>query len=443
MAPLLAGVANANITPYVGAFLAGFGGRDHGGEGIHDELHAKAVVLQSEGTAVVVVACDLIGLTRESVETIRKQIESATGIPGGHIMLACTHTHSGHTMGLLRHPGLDPELVHVTEKKIAGAAIMAHRSMAEATLGAGKGKARIGLNRRERKPDGTTVLGKNPEGPVDPDVGVVRIDGAGGQPIALVVNHSCHPVVLGGNNYLVSADFPGQVAAFVEGVYRGAVCLYLTGAGGDINPAVVGGTFEDARRFGMYLGAEAVKTMAAIRPTAEAGLAVKRAVVETPLAPLPSAEEARNTVEQRTRLLDEQLSKGEVSRALHDADWQRGWARDVMAEYGKTTRDRTRPIELQAIRLGDALLIGTPGETFVEIGLAIKAASPFRKTFVVGYANGVVGYIPTAKAFEEGGYEVESAHKFYYGVHRFTPEVEKLVTEAALALARELAAPLK
>jgi hypothetical protein len=257
--------------------------------------------------------------------------------------------------------------------------------------------------------------------------------------MAVVVNHACHPVVLAGGNYLVSADYPGQVAAFVERAYPGAECLYLSGAGGDINPLVVGGTFEDARRLGTFLGAEAVKLTESIRPAADATVAVRQAAVEAPVAPLPSAEEARETIEQQTRKLDEQLAKGEISRELYDVDWQRSWARDVMTEYGKPDRLRARTLEVQAIRLGDALLIGTPGETFVEIGLAVKAESPMAKTFVVGYANGNVGYIQTAQAFEVGGYEVDTAHKFYYGVYSFTAEVEKSITEGALALASEVA----
>ena len=439
MPQLLAGAAKANITPYVGAFLAGFGSRDRGCEGVHDELFARALVLKSDETSVAIVSCDLIGLTRASIEAIRKQIEAATGIPAGHVMLACTHTHSGPTTGVLRHPGLDPELIHVTEKKIAGAVAMAHAALSPAAVGAGKGRARIGINRREKKPDGSIALGKNPGGATDADLGVLRVDGPGNHPFAFIVNHACHPVILGGGNYQVSADFPGQAAAFVESVYPGATCLYLNGAGGDINPPRVGGTFDDARRAGVFLGAAAVHLAESVRVAADASVAARQATVEAPVAPLPSAEEARQLMEQQTRLLDEQLARGEISRARHDADWQRGWARDVMAEYGKTDRQRTRPLELQAIRIGDALAIGTPGETFVEIGLAIKAASPMPRTFVVGYANGNVGYIPTAKAFEEGGYEVESAHKFYYGVYRLTPEAERLVVDGAVALANQIA----
>jgi len=440
MSQLFAGVAKADITPYVGAFLAGFGSRDRGCEGIHDELFATALVLGTGGVTVALAACDLIGLTRDSVAAIRERVEAATGIPPGHAMIACTHTHSGPTMGLLRHPVVDLELVHVTERKIAGAVIAAHRSMVPASLGAGKGRARIGISRRERRGDGSTQLGRNPQGLTDGDVGVLRVDDAHGRPIALFVNHSCHAVVLGGGSYLVSADFPGQVAAFLEAAHPSAVCGFLNGTAGNINPEPACGTsFEDARRLGHLLGAEAARVADTIETKSDIRLAASQTTVDAPLAELPMADDARRLIEKRQAELDQALAQGKVSRVLYEHDWELGWARDVLAEHAKPERRKTTPLELQALRLGDALLVGTPGETFVEIGLAIKAASPMPKTFVLGYTNGVFGYIPTAKAFEEGGYEVDAGYKFYRSVYFFTPAVEQLVTAAAAALARGLA----
>ena len=468
MIQLLAGVAKANITPYVGAFLAGFGGRDRGCEGVHDELFARALALQAGETTVALAACDLIGLTRDSVAAIRLRVEEATGIPPSHVMIACTHTHSGPTVGILRHPVVDLELVHVTERKIAGAIIAAHRAMVPASLGSGKGKARIGINRRQWAANKQMALGRNPQGPVDEDVGVIRVDDAQGRPLALFVNHSCHAVVLGGRNYLVSADYPGQMAAFLEANYPGAVCAFVNGTAGNINSDPACGTsFEDARRLGVLLGAEAIRVAEGIRPEAggqrgggggegeapaepgrkngSAGaspsrcLWARQVIIEAPLADLPPAEEARRLVAQRQAELDQALAQGKVSQVLHDHDCLLGWARDVLAEHAKPERAKTTPLELQALRLGDALLIGTPGETFVEIGLAIKAASPLPNTFVLGYTNGVFGYIPTAKAFEEGGYEVTAAYKFYRSIYFFTPAVEELVTRSAVELARALA----
>ncbi len=435
MAPLLAGAAKANITPYVGAWMAGFAGRDHGCEGIHDDLHARAIVLQAGETAVGLVGCDLIGLSPDSVARIRERAEAGCGIPADHVMVSCTHTHSGPTVGPLRHPGLDVELVHVIERKVAGALIAASRSMAEAALGVGKGTTSIGINRRERQPDGSMRLGKHPGGPVDPEIGVLRVNRADGSAIAIAATHSCHPVTLGGSNYWISADYPGQVAALVESVHPGAICPYFNGTCGNINSVPVGGTFADARRLGIIAGSEALRVAEGIEPEPEVELAVKSVVVEAPLAELPPAEEVREWLAKREAELDRLLAEGGISQVQHDHDLLVLWARDVLREHERGECRRTRPLELQALRLGDALLVTTPGETFVEIGLAIKAASPLPHTFVLGYTNGNVGYIPTAAAFGEGGYEVERAYQFY-GIYNFAPGVEQAVTDAGIALAK-------
>ena len=437
MPQLEAGAARVNLTPYVGAWMAGFASRDHGSEGIHDELHARAIVLRAGGTAVGLVGCDLIGLSPDSVARIRERVETEAGIPAGHVMVSCTHTHSGPTLGPLRHPGLDAELMHVTERKIAGALIAASRSMADASMGAGKGTTDIGINRRERSVDGTMRLGKNPGGPVDPEIGVLRVDGADGRPLAMGVTHSCHPVVLGGSNYLLSADYPGQVAALLEGVHPGAVCPYFNGTCGNINSVPVGGTFDDARRLGILAGSEALQVAERIERTDDVELAVSSVVVDAPLAELPPADELEAFLEQRTAQLAQLLAEGRILQVSHDHDLQVLWARDALEERRKGEMRTTRAIELQALRLGDALLVTTPGETFVEIGLAIKAASPVDHTFVLGYTNGNVGYIQTAAAFGEGGYEVDRAYQFY-GIYNFAPGVEDVVANAGIELAQAI-----
>jgi hypothetical protein len=436
---LLAGAAKANITPYVGAFLDGFRGRDKGCEGVHDELFAKALVLKSGETTVAIVACDLIGLTSDSVESIRREVEGATGIPGSQVMVTCTHTHAGPVTGLLRVPGLDPALVRVTEKKIAGAVAAAHGALAPARLGVGKGNATTGFNRHEIWGKAAPPPPGASRGTTDDEVGVIRVENAKGRPSAILVSYACHPIVLGERNNQVSADFPGAMAAFVEQTYEEAVCLFLNGAAGDINPTVMGRKIEHVRRLGATLGTEAARVARAIQPSREVRLAVRQTVLDLPLAPLPSLEEAKAALAQRTRELDEFLAKGKLSRVLYDNDWLRGWAQDVIAEHGKPARQTSRSIELQAIRLGDALLIAIPAETFVETGLAIKKASPVPNTFIVGYANGDLGYIPTAKAFGEGGYEITTGHKLYRGIYQLAPDAERLVREAAVGLAKEQA----
>ena len=127
-----------------------------------------------------------------------------------------------------------------------------------------------------------------------------------------------------------------------------------------------------------------------------------------------------------------------MAEERRESDWRLRRARQVLAEHENPQPKRSFPLELQGLRLGDALLVTTPGETFVEIGLAIKAASPLPNTFVLGYTNGYVCYFPTARAFEEGGYEVECARPMG-SAYSLAPGVEETLTSAGIALAKALA----
>jgi hypothetical protein len=439
MPTLKAATARANLTPYVGVCLSGFGGRDHGAEGIHDELWAKALVLEAGDTRVALVSCDLIGLTLESVAGIRQRTEAMCGLPGDHVVLAATHTHSGPAMGCLRLLGQDPAWVEVVEKKIAGAITEASRNLADAKFGVGCGDVQIGINRRERQSDGTIRLGRNPGGPVDTTVGVLRVDSASGAPIAALIHHPCHPVVLGGNNYLISADFPGSATAFVERALPGVTALFVNGCAGNINSDPVGHTFEAAERLGATLGAEAVKTYHGIELAAEMTLRAATEWAEAPLQPLPPREETQSLFDSRQQALDAEVATGKLSPLKRDTDHVLGWLKDVLAEWDKPQQQTTRRLEVQAVAIGDAAFVTTPGETFVEIGQAIAAGSPSPHTFVTGYTNGVIGYIPVDTAFDEGGYEVDSAYKFYYGTYSLAPGTEGAVVSAGIRAAEAVA----
>lgn len=439
MPTLRAGVARANITPYVGMYLSGFGGRDHGAEGIHDELWAKALVLQSEDVRVALVSCDLIGFTLGSVAAIRKRAEERCGLPADRILLAATHTHSGPAMGCLRLLGQDPEWVAVVERKVAGALEEACRNLVDAKLGLGCGNAQIGINRRERQPDGTIRLGHNPGGPLDTTVGLLRVDAATGEPLAAVIHHACHPVVLGGNNYLVSADFPGYATSFVERAVPGVTALFLNGCAGNINSDPVGHTFAAAERLGSTLGAEAVRTHGAVEVADHVRLRCATEWAECPLQPLPSREATQALLEERQHSLDAEVAAGRISPERRDTDHLLGWAQAVAAEWEAGKQQGSRSLEVQAVAIGDCVFVTTPGETFLELGQAIQEGSPFQQTFVCGYTNGVVGYIPTDAAFAEGGYEVDSAYKFYYGTYSLAPGTQQSVIDAGIRAAQSVA----
>jgi len=427
MGTLKAGTARVNITPYVGINLSGFGGRTKPSIGIHDELHAKALVLDDGATKVGIVSCDLLNLDESSVTSIREKAQESTEIDGENIFISTTHTHSGPLTSPLRGFGkLDREWVSVLEKKIAGAISIANSRLRDAEIGAGKGHAEINLNRREKR-DERVVIGVNPEGAIDREVNVVKINDVEQNPICTIANYACHPVVLGGSNYLLSADYPGYAMGFVERAQRReSVAMFLNGTTGDLNPIRVGKTFQEAEQRGTTLGAEVVKVLYNIDTSPDVEIRMAKEKVELQSGELPPADELEKTIEDRKK----EIEKSERSA---DRDIILPWAQDALRMVKRGKKSAIVPVEVQALRIGDIILVGLPGEVFVEIGLGIKDGSPFKNTLVAGYTNGCIGYMPTKKAFEEGGYETHSSFRLY-GIYPVDQDVAEKMVSSSLRL---------
>src|SRR5215207_6161658 len=294
---LSAGVARVTITPPIGIPMIGFAGRGPAA-GIHDDLTATALVLEGPAallsgdglgagiSRLAVIACDLLFLRAEEVRAVREAIGRLTDVPPDQVVIACSHTHYGP----LTEPDRDEQgqqvesylanLVHL----LAGAVAMARDRVAPCRLGFGQGEVRIGINRRERTADGQIILGQNPLGPVDPRVAVLRIDDGDGQPLATVLNYACHPVSLGSKCTDFSADFPGTARRLVE-EQTGAMCLFLQGATGNINPLLMGWDWTHPARLGLPLGAEVVRVYWNATPSAEptnGGLAAATSQLQLP-----------------------------------------------------------------------------------------------------------------------------------------------------------------
>lgn len=410
MAELRAGVGRANLTPAIGASLVGFRGRASGCTSVHDDLYATALVLESGDQSVAIVSCDLISVHPEIVGQVRELVRSSTGIPGDHVAICCSHTHSGPPgYATARSHAIDRSYAAYLPYKLAGAVRLAHTGLVPARMGYGGGAATIGINRREVIGEGKTILGNNPDGPVDSEVGVLRVDTRDGEPLATVANYACHPVILGPRSTVVSADYVGQTRQVVEAA-TGAPMLFLQGACGDINP--LGGVtaeYTNCEELGTILGEEVARVHGEIRPVqADTRLAAHRLDLELPLRPLPEQEAP--------------LTQAVELREIRDKEFP--W--DVpIGETGPRT-------EIQALALGDLAIATVAAEPFVETGLAVKSESRFARTFFAGYANGCVGYMPTAQAYPHRGYEVSVAHLLYGVPDPVAPEAEGIVVRACI-----------
>jgi len=429
---LQVGFYKVNITPYIGCPLGGFASRKDVSQGFHDELYARIVVIAGQ-ELVVLVSTDLLCLPAESVNQIRKLAAEKIGAREECIAIAATHTHSGPELRPDVKEQPTPAYVRNLTDDIAGGIYAAWRVRQPARIGVGSGRIHgIGVNRRH--PDGL---------PIDPEVGVFRFEfekkGLGG----VLINYTCHPVVLGPDNLLVSADYPGYTTRLIEQVKGpGVVALFTNGATGDINTGhsadlsalgypIPGRTFERAEKLGVMLAGEVLKTLETIECAPELPVAAKRKIVALALKDLPPLEQVQRDLQEKQAALEQILTEGAAEEVVIKARVNQLYAElllDAVTHQAKNPTPKSLNVELQAIRIGQSVLLTFPGELFVEIGLQIKKQSPFEQTYILGYTNGYIGYLPTVHAFREGGYEAVSS--------RFTPASVRIIEQEALDLLR-------
>jgi len=428
-----AGRAVTRITPPLGIRLQGSITRDQPACRVMDDLYAKTLLLESAGQRFALVTCDLLEFSGEFVGQLRAEIEARYSIAAAHLMLCPSHTHTGPPTIRLGSVLPDPDYLSQLRKHIVGSFLSAERTMAEVTVSAGRGQTNgVGVNRRLPTERGIRQL-PNPDGTTDPEVQVLRLDRLDGRPFAFLVNFATHPTTLGVHVYQVSADYPGRMQRIVEQAYGGAAPVYfIQGACGDVKAAAIGedgnfkeGEEEDIDRLGRILAGEVIKTLENCRRLVDPQIRTALKTVRFPYLKMPGEQELARLVEfhrrevERWQNPDEQTLSGidwedkHINRvAMHQdmVDWA---AYMLEAARGGTLKDHALG-DLQVLRIGEeAALVGVPGELFSEIGLELKRRSPLPNTMICGYSNGTLGYIPSRKAVQEGGYEVSDAYKLY------------------------------
>lgn len=416
-APLQMGRAAVKITPEPGTPMAGYYSTRLA-TGTHDDLHAKAIVLEKDGRKAALVACDLVALGPQVIEQARESAAKSTGIPAGNIMISATHSHTGPVItgrGArdAQYGGDMPILKRYMESlpaKIAESIRLANANLGPVRLQSGIGnEPSLAFNRRFFMKDGTVAwnpgkLNPNiirPVGPIDPSVHVLYFDSPDGKPLATYVNYAVHLDTVGGLEF--SADYPYTLARTL-GAVKGAdmLTLFTIGCAGNINhintssPAPQKGHAE-AQRIGTVLAGEVIKTYTRLKQVNDGPLQASSQAVPLDL-PKVTAEELR-----RANQIADSVNSPKPPRFL-DTVWAFK-AIDVAHRQGKPLE-----AEVQAITLGsDLAIVALPGEIFVEHGMAIQRASPFRHTIVVELAHGPATYIPDERAFPQGNYEVVSS----------------------------------
>jgi len=432
------GVAAVKITPPLGAPMAGYY-YVRGAEGVHDDLYAKTLVVEKDGTRIAIVSCDLIEISAELAAEIRLLAEASAGIPANHIMISATHSHTGPVI-------LSPANMYGTDEKVrdlladymkelpglvAESIIQANDGIQPARLSFGRGyEETISFNRRFFMTDGTVGWnpGKlnpkiiKPAGPIDPEVGILYAESAEGKPLSTYVNFALHLDITGGLE--ISADMPYTLSNILCGL-KGEEMVTLFGQGccGNINHINVKSGepqkgHDEAERIGTVLAGEVIKTYTLLEPLEVDVIRARSEIVELPLAPFSEDDLAH--AREITQKFGEQNAAPfmEMVNAFKIVD--------VAERKGKPIE-----AEVQVFTLGDDFaLVSLPGEVFVELGIYIKERSPFPGTMVLELTNGSVDYIPDRKAFVEGNYEAVSA--------RCAPGSGEFLVERVLEILNEM-----
>jgi hypothetical protein len=406
-----AACVKVDITPETPQWLHGYAPRKS--EGVHDRLYHRIVVMEDSNTPFVLISTDVCTISPEFYHAFCEQLKERTGIEPDQVWWAATHTHSAPHVGpqdlaelfsksLGDRFSIDHDEGHwdwVRDRLLEGV-IEARSKLEPARIGIGTATSYANINRRGWSADGRSILGVDPEAPVDRQIGLIRLERPDGSPIALIANYAMHATVLGSRNTLISGDAPGIVAEFVESKV-GAPCLYINGAEGNVAPIYsVRADFDHSHigEFNALLGNRILAANRSIQSTTDrVELRIGKVVVETP---------------RREGL---------------------GWIA-ALSDYESLARDGTALVRVPVYSLvinRETAIWGAPLELFSEIAMNVRAASPFSRTFYFGLTNGSLLYMPTEKAFAEGGYEPS--------VSPFTPRVEKDFTEGVRAQLQALA----
>jgi hypothetical protein len=369
---LQAGVATTDITPPVGYAMWGYGARhDKPSVGVLDPLHARALVLDTGGERIAIVALDLgRAPTRQSTAVIEKAVKSQAGVK--HIFLVGSHTHHGPVIEVDTWPNPEHSYVRELEKKLTGVIVEAAKSLQPARLGIASKEVPYNRNRHS----------KRPEPPVDREFLVLRIDSLNGKPIAYAVNFAAHPTMYDAKMMKFSADYPGALSEFVQ-KETGAPCLFLQGAAGDMSTNR--GSAPGPVEFGQMLGREVLTLAGTIQSTSP-----KEGTLQV----------AEDTFRFKSRV--------DLNNPAIRMIFVRAFYPDLEAFYERDYKEGVRPRMTTALLDGRIGIVGVSGEFFCGHSLSLKRRARLEHVLFLGYCNDYQQYFPTIEAASEGGYGADA-----------------------------------
>ena len=392
-----AGVARARVTPVEPIFMKGYGSRTRPSEGVRQDLFVKALALGDEtGTVSILVTSDLHSYTRTMSARIADAVWRRFGIPRDRLILNASHTHSGPavTAEPLLRPAEDINAAQESVIRRYTAGLLdqvvetigrAINDLAPVSVAFDQGAAAIGVNRRRLR-DGARHL----SGVVDQDVPILSLRAPDGALRAVVFGYACHATAAPAD-YQIDADWPGHAQARIEAGFPGATAMFVNGCGADCDPAPRS-TVDAPALHGEVMALAVGQVLRQPMPSVTGRLATSFGNVDIPFQGIPSKDALEGVLRTATG-----------ARARH--------AIQLLGILDRDGRIPDRyPYPVQVWRFGSGpTLIALGGEVVADYSLRFKSEFGWATTWVAGYSNDVMGYIPSRRVLREGGYEVDAA----------------------------------
>jgi len=384
------GASQINITPNQPVIMSGYDARKTPSTGVHDSLFASALFFSGERNKALLISADLIGFPSSLVDTLKKSISLKTGLLSNNIMIIATHNHGGPAIHTYEDklPQANEDYINDLKQKIVTLSVEAMRNPVPFRMGMAKGICTLNINRRAIFADGGVWLGRNPDGPCDHELDVLKFTDEKDNLLALLVNWPCHGTVTGQENYDLTGDWPSSAARFIKKLAGKNVIVAVTaGASADINSIYgPGNDFNEVEAVGYHVANETWKV-------------------------LSQAQTAR-------------VKSVEFAISNLTFPGKKPW-KDQFPQSSVETGSNVE-IRLSALKLDRVVLCGVSGELMTEMGMQIKKESSYPSTLILTHCNGSSGYICTDEAFREGGYEPK--------VSRLMPGIEKPLVQKCVEL---------
>lgn len=405
------GFAEININLPVGKDMSGYLLRSSTAEGIHDRLKIKTMVLDDGSNRIVLIVCDLLGLDHIFVRKTAQEIEKKLKINRNHIIIACTHTHSGPASMFLQDCGeVDLQWLEDLKQDILLCAAKALEKMKPSLLSYATGTSDIGYNRIYRK------TGKKKQFR-DSQVGILTVRDAESKEIdTLIVNYGCHPVALGPENLLYTRDYPFYLEESLKSKFPHLVnVVFFNSCCGD-QTVVQRASFQAANNLGKLL-CESVLNADNCSITGkdfeDAVISVEAHHISIPLYFDRRAGYFTDLKEKFLQELHDLLKKDPTNSLVKYNEAYIKWCDRMLEKLNNGTLDKNITALSKVIRIGRLNIITLPFEIFHDIGLELKNHFGSESTMVIGYADGDFGYLPSKRLYRLSRYEVPLAHRFY------------------------------